>query len=162
STRSCCTRSPTRECWRGCARASPGSTRGCGSACRGWLRARQGGGSPTWPGPPWAAWTPRRRGRGGGAGSRALPPSPPSRGGGGVFSCTNRPASPPTLSPQSGGRGALVVTRKVGGCAMSSAVEVDLIPVRALNQITYCQRLYYLEYVEAVMPTNEHVEDGLF
>jgi CRISPR-associated protein Cas1 len=43
-----------------------------------------------------------------------------------------------------------------------SATETDLIPVRALNQITYCPRLYYLEYVEAVMPTNEHVEDGLF
>ena len=39
---------------------------------------------------------------------------------------------------------------------------MDLIPVRALNQVTYCQRLYYLEYVEAVMPINEHVEDGLF
>ena len=43
-----------------------------------------------------------------------------------------------------------------------STTEVDLIPVRALNQVTYCPRLYYLEYVEAVMPTNEHVEDGLF
>ena len=40
--------------------------------------------------------------------------------------------------------------------------ETDLIPVRALNQVTYCQRLYYLEYVECVMPINEHVEDGLF
>ena len=38
----------------------------------------------------------------------------------------------------------------------------DLIPVRALNQVTYCQRLYYLEYLESVMPINEHVEDGLF
>ncbi len=38
----------------------------------------------------------------------------------------------------------------------------DLIPVRALNQVTYCPRLYYLEYVESVMPVNEHVEDGLF
>ena len=38
----------------------------------------------------------------------------------------------------------------------------DLIPVRALNQVTYCRRLYYLEYVESVMPINEHVEDGLF
>lgn len=38
----------------------------------------------------------------------------------------------------------------------------DFIPVRALNQVTYCQRLYYLEYVESVMPINEHVEDGLF
>jgi CRISPR-associated protein Cas1 len=40
--------------------------------------------------------------------------------------------------------------------------QLDLIPLRALNQVTYCKRLYYLEYVEAVMPTNEHVEDGLF
>ncbi len=43
-----------------------------------------------------------------------------------------------------------------------SATETDLIPVRALNQVTYCSRLYYLEYVEAVMPTNEYVEDGTF
>ena len=38
----------------------------------------------------------------------------------------------------------------------------DLIPVRALKQVTYCRRLYYLEYVESVMPINEHVEDCLF
>ncbi len=38
----------------------------------------------------------------------------------------------------------------------------DLIPIRALNQVSYCQRLYYLEYVESVMPINEHVEDGIF
>ena len=38
----------------------------------------------------------------------------------------------------------------------------ELIPVRALNQVSYCPRLYYLEYVEAVMPINEYVEDGLF
>ena len=38
----------------------------------------------------------------------------------------------------------------------------DLIPVRALNQVSYCPRLYYLEYVESVMPINEYVEDGLF
>src|SRR5690242_16264574 len=31
--------------------------------------------------------------------------------------------------------------------------ETDLIPLRALNQVSYCDRLYYLEYVEAVMPT---------
>lgn len=43
-----------------------------------------------------------------------------------------------------------------------ATVDTDLIPVRALNQVTYCQRLYYLEYVESVMPINEHVEDGLF
>ena len=38
----------------------------------------------------------------------------------------------------------------------------DLIPVRALNQVSYCPRLYYLEYVESLMIVNEHVEDGLF
>ncbi len=38
----------------------------------------------------------------------------------------------------------------------------ELIPVRALNQVSYCPRLYYLQYVESVMPVNEHVEDGLF
>ena len=41
-------------------------------------------------------------------------------------------------------------------------IALDLVPVRALNQVTYCPRLYFLEYVEGVMPTNEHVEDGLF
>ena len=43
-----------------------------------------------------------------------------------------------------------------------SATATDLIPVRALNQVTYCPRLYYLQYVDAVMPVNEHVEGGLF
>lgn len=43
-----------------------------------------------------------------------------------------------------------------------SPCAIDLIPVRALNQVSYCPRLYYLEYVEAIMPLNEHVEDGLF
>lgn len=43
-----------------------------------------------------------------------------------------------------------------------TTIATDLIPVRALNQVSYCQRLYYLEYVESVMPTNEYVEDGLF
>jgi CRISP-associated protein Cas1 len=45
---------------------------------------------------------------------------------------------------------------------MPAVVELDLIPARALNQVTYCPRLYFLEYVEGVMPTNAHVEDGLF
>src|ERR1700676_4964256 len=45
---------------------------------------------------------------------------------------------------------------------MSATISLDLIPLRALNQVTYCPRLYYLEYVDAVMPTNEYVEDGLF
>lgn len=39
---------------------------------------------------------------------------------------------------------------------------LDMIPVRALNQVTFCPRLYFLQYVDAVMPTNEHVEGGLF
>src|SRR5947209_4209007 len=45
---------------------------------------------------------------------------------------------------------------------MTATTEADLIPVRALNQVTYCPRLYYLQYVDAVMLTNEHVEGGLF
>src|SRR5437762_176673 len=43
-----------------------------------------------------------------------------------------------------------------------SAVATDPIPVRALNQVTYCQRLYYLQYVDCVMVNNEHVQGGLF
>src|SRR5205823_10834923 len=43
-----------------------------------------------------------------------------------------------------------------------SAVAADPIPVRALNQVTYCPRLYYLQYVDCVMVNNEHVEAGLF
>src|SRR3954447_12198195 len=42
-----------------------------------------------------------------------------------------------------------------------SAIKTDPIPVRALNQVTYCPRLYFLQYVDCVMPTNEHVEGGL-
>jgi CRISPR-associated protein Cas1 len=42
-----------------------------------------------------------------------------------------------------------------------TAIETALIPLRALNQVTYCPRLYYLQYVDCVMPTNEHVESGL-
>src|SRR6202166_656281 len=45
---------------------------------------------------------------------------------------------------------------------MTVAADAQTIPVRALNQVTYCPRLYYLQYVDAVMPTNEHVEGGLF
>ncbi len=44
---------------------------------------------------------------------------------------------------------------------MTVTTDVQMIPVRALNQFTYCPRLYYLQYVDAVMPTNEHVESGL-
>lgn len=36
----------------------------------------------------------------------------------------------------------------------------DPIPVRALNQVTYCPRLYWLQYVEGLMVVNEYVEDG--
>ncbi|HTU18460.1 MAG TPA: CRISPR-associated endonuclease Cas1, partial [Gemmataceae bacterium] len=42
-----------------------------------------------------------------------------------------------------------------------TATESALIPLRALNQVTYCPRLYYLQYVDCVMPVNEHVESGL-
>jgi CRISPR-associated protein Cas1 len=42
-----------------------------------------------------------------------------------------------------------------------SATTTDPIPVRALNQVTYCPRLYYLQYVDCVMVRNEHVESGL-
>src|SRR5437588_8134550 len=45
---------------------------------------------------------------------------------------------------------------------MTATIDAQLIPVRALNQVTYCPRLYYLQYVDAVMPVNEHVEGGLF
>jgi CRISPR-associated protein Cas1 len=45
---------------------------------------------------------------------------------------------------------------------MVAIPTADLIPVRALNQATYCPRLYYLQYVDAVVPVNEHVEGGLF
>src|SRR5437762_8330759 len=45
---------------------------------------------------------------------------------------------------------------------MSTTANAQLIPVRALNQVTYCPRLYFLQYVDCVMPTNEHVEGGLF
>ncbi len=43
-----------------------------------------------------------------------------------------------------------------------NALQPELIPVRALNQVSYCPRLYYLEYVESVMPVNEFVADGTF
>jgi CRISPR-associated protein Cas1 len=45
---------------------------------------------------------------------------------------------------------------------MTVAQDLPMIPVRALNQVTYCPRLYFLQYVDCVMPTNEHVEGGLF
>ena len=43
-----------------------------------------------------------------------------------------------------------------------AAPQADLIPLRALNQVTYCPRLYYLEYVKSLMQNNEFVEDGTF
>lgn len=44
---------------------------------------------------------------------------------------------------------------------LSTDSSIDLIPVRALNQVTYCPRLYWLQYVEGLMVINEHVEDGV-
>jgi CRISPR-associated protein Cas1 len=43
-----------------------------------------------------------------------------------------------------------------------TALVPDLIPVCALGQVSCCPWLYYLEYVESVMPVSELVEDGLF
>lgn len=40
--------------------------------------------------------------------------------------------------------------------------SLDLVPARALNQVLYCPRLYFLQYVDGVMPVNEHVEAGRF
>ncbi len=40
-------------------------------------------------------------------------------------------------------------------------LPTELIPVRALNQVSYCPRLYWLQYVEGLMVVNEHVEDGI-
>jgi CRISPR-associated protein Cas1 len=45
---------------------------------------------------------------------------------------------------------------------MTTIAPPHLIPVRALNKVSYWPRLYYLEYVDSVMPINEFVEDGLF
>src|SRR5215471_5650707 len=44
---------------------------------------------------------------------------------------------------------------------MPATDDAQLIPVRSLNQVAYCPSLYYLQYVDCVMPTNEHVEAGL-
>jgi hypothetical protein len=44
----------------------------------------------------------------------------------------------------------------------TQATSDPLIPVRALNQVTYCPRLYYLQDVECVVQKDEHVEGGLF
>ena len=42
------------------------------------------------------------------------------------------------------------------------AAELDLNPDHAPpTRVTYRERLYWLEYVEAVLPINEHIEDGL-
>src|SRR5262249_35129784 len=52
-------------------------------------------------------------------------------------------------------------------CEVAEVIETGVnpmaepIPLRALNQVTYCPRLYYLQYVDCVMPINEHVEGGL-
>src|SRR5437879_1852075 len=45
---------------------------------------------------------------------------------------------------------------------MTVTTDAQMIPVRALNQVSYCPRLYYLQYVDCVMVNNEHVEGGLF
>ena len=45
---------------------------------------------------------------------------------------------------------------------MTATADAQDDPPAPLNQVTYCPRLYYLQYVDCVMPTNEHVEGGLF
>src|SRR5205823_14281348 len=76
------------------------------------------------------------------------------------------PAHPRTDQDLSAYRGPMPATidpkHPAGDAPMSAnAVASDPIPLRALNQVTYCPRLYYLQYVDCVMPTNEHVEAGL-
>src|SRR5205823_8347452 len=76
------------------------------------------------------------------------------------------PAHPRTDQDLSAYRGPMPATidpkHSAGDTPMSAnAVASDPIPLRALNQVTYCPRLYYLQYVDCVMPTNEHVEAGL-
>jgi CRISPR-associated protein Cas1 len=44
---------------------------------------------------------------------------------------------------------------------LSADPHSNLIPVRALNQVTYCPRRYWLEYVEGLMVINEYVADGV-
>ena len=44
---------------------------------------------------------------------------------------------------------------------LATDAPTGLIPARALNQVTYCPRLYWLQYVEGLMVINEHVEDGV-
>ncbi len=45
---------------------------------------------------------------------------------------------------------------------MSSAAVDESGAGPRLNQVTYCPRLYFLQYVDAVVPVNEHIEGGLF
>src|SRR5205823_13761899 len=76
------------------------------------------------------------------------------------------PAHPRTDQDLSAYRGPMPATidpkHPAGDAPMSAnAVASDPIPLRALNQVSYCPRLYYLQYVDCVMPTNEHVESGL-
>ena len=44
---------------------------------------------------------------------------------------------------------------------MNVARTIELMTWHSLNQVTYCPRLYYLPFVDRVMPGNEHVEAGL-
>lgn len=46
--------------------------------------------------------------------------------------------------------------------APARSAALDPIPLRALNQACYCPRLYFLQYVDSIMPINEYVEDGIF
>src|SRR5260370_1409304 len=45
---------------------------------------------------------------------------------------------------------------------MTPTTDAPMIPLRPLNQVTYCPPLHYLQYVDCVMPVNEHAESRLF
>lgn len=78
---------------------------------------------------------------------------------------TDLPAAPLTSAPNFTDHNSLPLTTADTPAAPQTRPapdDHDLIPVRALNQVVYCQRLYYLEFVEGLMPTNAYVEDGIF
>src|SRR5262249_23664069 len=94
---------------------------------------------------------------------RRGPVGPTARAGAGAGDRQLRAHGPAALGgdgPGAGEAAAGGVIRKE--TPMSATAAAGLIPVRALNQVMYCPRLYFLQYVDCVMPTNEHVEGGLF
>ncbi len=72
-----------------------------------------------------------------------------------------RPRRAASIGPSSESRSQGWTTAQGTGGSPSQALY-SLAKESPLNQYTYCPRLYYLQYVDCVMPTNEHVEGGLF